>query len=429
MGFAWARILGGYKDMVSVQEGPKEESTAAEEQTTVATDTVDPVVDVQKSVTDQEEESAEAELPVAAAEFVPNASAADFIPSIGAPTFVPSFAAPEFVPSMSAQEFVPCPMSQEFKPAFAVDVHDADEDEPELEGPKKRVFVDRAIPAVLLRRRQDVIKYSIDTVLSLSNTAVPVTLHNLDSIQLKPEPLVTHASHDPAQPSSSAIPPELDLSLVPTPKRRKKQNKASQRAAMNGSLPLLKVTEEHSPKTKDFTPKTSKNCESPARQNGRSHQTGGGNTVPMVETPVEPLKISASRWCPKRASGDEAAIKTARSILNKLTPEKFDKLVGQFCEIKVESSGLLRKLVDVVFKKATDEPEFAGIYGNFCERLSESLPTFNGDGGDGDDDDKVSFRRILLGLCLELFVDGPDESGIAWEELDEEETKEKRLRL
>jgi len=59
------------------------------------------------------------------------------------------------------------------------------------------------------------------------------------------------------------------------------------------------------------------------------------------------------------------------SILNKMTPENFEKLSNQFCELEMSSSEMLRRMIGVLFEKAVDEPHFAVVYATLCARLAE----------------------------------------------------------
>lgn len=103
-------------------------------------------------------------LKVDAPEFSFKPAAAEFVPSFlsSAPAFVPSFAesAPVFVPSFAAA--------------------------PAGSSGSSKVFVDRSIPAVLLRRGGAAkSSYSVDFVWGLRQTMSAVTLDNLDYICLR----------------------------------------------------------------------------------------------------------------------------------------------------------------------------------------------------------------------------------------------------
>lgn len=56
-------------------------------------------------------------------------------------------------------------------------------------------------------------------------------------------------------------------------------------------------------------------------------------------------------------------MKEARSILNKLTPENFDRLKQKFLELKLENrDDRVAAVISVLFEKAIDEPAFSASY-------------------------------------------------------------------
>uniref|UniRef100_A0A3P8W7K9 Eukaryotic translation initiation factor 4 gamma 3 n=1 Tax=Cynoglossus semilaevis TaxID=244447 RepID=A0A3P8W7K9_CYNSE len=79
-----------------------------------------------------------------------------------------------------------------------------------------------------------------------------------------------------------------------------------------------------------------------------------------------------------------------RSILNKLTPQKFNQLMTQVTELTIDTEERLKGVIDLVFEKAIDEPSFSVAYGNMCRCLATlRVPTT----------DKpaitVNFRKLL----------------------------------
>jgi len=61
-----------------------------------------------------------------------------------------------------------------------------------------------------------------------------------------------------------------------------------------------------------------------------------------------------------------------KSILNKMTKEKFAKLSDQMIAIPITSSEMLTMMIENVFDKAIDEPAFGDMYADLCVRLSQS---------------------------------------------------------
>ena len=60
-----------------------------------------------------------------------------------------------------------------------------------------------------------------------------------------------------------------------------------------------------------------------------------------------------------------------RSILNKLTPQMFDKLLKQIRELEINSTERLEGSISLIFEKAIEEPNFAVAYGKLCKELCD----------------------------------------------------------
>lgn len=65
----------------------------------------------------------------------------------------------------------------------------------------------------------------------------------------------------------------------------------------------------------------------------------------------------------------EEVLKQLRSILNKLTPQKFQALIQQVKELKIDTEERLKGAIDLIFEKAILEPNFAVAYANMCRCL------------------------------------------------------------
>jgi len=83
-----------------------------------------------------------------------------------------------------------------------------------------------------------------------------------------------------------------------------------------------------------------------------------------------------------------------RAILNKLTPEKFDRLFDQVMDLGISDDRTLCMMIDEIFDKALGEVTFCSMYAELCLRLSKCLPEFVDDEGN-----KMAFRRLLLNKC------------------------------
>ena len=116
--------------------------------------------------------------------------------------------------------------------------------------------------------------------------------------------------------------------------------------------------------------------------------------------PVEPLQISTNRWQRTASNGgrsqslseEEAAQRTLLSLLNKLTPEKWDRLIPQFLTVTVTRASTLKAIVARIFNKAVMERAFADMYSELCQQLANSMPAVHEEG----DTKPLSFQQLLL---------------------------------
>lgn len=69
-------------------------------------------------------------------------------------------------------------------------------------------------------------------------------------------------------------------------------------------------------------------------------------------------------------------VRAVKGILNKLTPENFEKLFKDLLELGVDSPEKLQKVIQAIFEKAVAEPTFCALYAELCLKLSRALPEF-----------------------------------------------------
>jgi len=62
-------------------------------------------------------------------------------------------------------------------------------------------------------------------------------------------------------------------------------------------------------------------------------------------------------------------VQTITGILNKITPDTYDKLSEQLCTIKINSSPNVKKVISVIFDTATQNKIFSHIYADLCSKL------------------------------------------------------------
>ncbi|KAG5831886.1 hypothetical protein ANANG_G00285110 [Anguilla anguilla] len=122
---------------------------------------------------------------------------------------------------------------------------------------------------------------------------------------------------------------------------------------------------------------TSQSCEIPKVQNSGTHKIISGVSfskdvkLHKVENAWRPsIKKDKVEQDPEKTVTQEL-FRRMRSILNKLTPEKFEQLVNQVAELNIDTTERLQGVVDIVFEKAIFEPKFASTYAKMCHRLKE----------------------------------------------------------
>ncbi|KAM6918614.1 eukaryotic translation initiation factor 4 gamma 1a [Xenentodon cancila] len=99
--------------------------------------------------------------------------------------------------------------------------------------------------------------------------------------------------------------------------------------------------------------------------------------------------------------------KRLRSILNKLTPQKFQELMKQVTELAIDTEERLKGAIDLIFEKAISEPNFSVAYANMCRCLMGlKVPTPDKPGN------YVNFRKLLLNRCQKEFEKDQDDDEI-----------------
>ena len=130
--------------------------------------------------------------------------------------------------------------------------------------------------------------------------------------------------------------------------------------------------------------------------------TASSNSGVVANKMVLPeMKKTKNAWRPgSQVDAKTKLIRSVRDVLNKLTPEKFDKLVNQMLDLGINSPETLHICIVQVFEKAVAEPHFTELYADLCAALSNRLPEFTSTSNDGK---PVTFRRVLLNTCQEEF--------------------------
>nr|XP_042912096.1 eukaryotic translation initiation factor 4 gamma 3 isoform X5 [Parasteatoda tepidariorum] len=125
----------------------------------------------------------------------------------------------------------------------------------------------------------------------------------------------------------------------------------------------------------------------------------------------------------KTKKDKEKLKRSVQGILNKLTPQKFETLLTQVKNLNIDTEEKLCTVIDLIFEKAVDEPNFSVPYANMCKHLALiKVPTKN--------KNYVNFRKVLLTKCQKEFEQDRsdelkhEERVKALEETDPEKKKE-----
>ncbi|XP_063379747.1 eukaryotic translation initiation factor 4 gamma 2 [Cydia fagiglandana] len=120
-----------------------------------------------------------------------------------------------------------------------------------------------------------------------------------------------------------------------------------------------------------------------------------------------PVPLNRRRWVPPSSlrehdvpDGDakhDTIFRKVRGILNKLTPEKFQKLSDDLLGLELDSDKVLKGVILLIFEKALDEPKYSSMYAQLCKRLSEEAPNLEPPG------QPCTFRLLLLNKCRAEF--------------------------
>ncbi|XP_022964247.1 eukaryotic translation initiation factor 4G-like isoform X1 [Cucurbita moschata] len=152
--------------------------------------------------------------------------------------------------------------------------------------------------------------------------------------------------------------------------------------------------------------------------------------IPSPSTPLQTMHKAKKKYeIGKVSDEEEAKQRQLKAILNKLTPQNFEKLFEQVKEVNIDNGRTLTGVISQIFDKALMEPTFCEMYANFCFHLAGELPDLS------EDNKKITFKRLLLNKCQEEFEKGEREQeeankveGEGEVKQSEEEREEKRIK-
>lgn len=136
--------------------------------------------------------------------------------------------------------------------------------------------------------------------------------------------------------------------------------------------------------------------EDPRQTGTESRATGRENHIPPASRRWVPPSLRPQHGLTEEARID-SIFRKVRGILNKLTPEKFQKLSDDLLKLDLNSSKILNGVILLIFDKALDEPKYSSMYAQLCKRIEKELEI------DIDKTKSSTFLQILLNVCRDKF--------------------------
>lgn len=201
----------------------------------------------------------------------------------------------------------------------------------------------------------------------------------------------------------------------------------------SSSTPMSRTSSQSNVRNMPSSPRQSSRSTRGSRRNdfgGGAKEAQAAKTMPLTAgQDIKPIAVSSGGWKPisigrgaqPGATGagyldPELVQRKVKAALNKMTPEKFDRIADQILDIasqsKDESDGrTLRQVIQLTFEKATDEAHWASMYARFCKRMLETMSAEVRDERIKDKAGNVVsggnlFRKYLLNRCQEEFERG-----------------------
>jgi len=129
-------------------------------------------------------------------------------------------------------------------------------------------------------------------------------------------------------------------------------------------------------------------------RSGSSGSGGRSSDRGPMRPKAPPKEYKKPGWAAGVIEGEDAEVmRNARSLLNKLTLEKFDRLSNEFVNLPFTSPAMLEAAVDLVLDKAQMEQHFGAMYADLCLKMAKVPYATLGD----DDPNKPKvFKKTLL---------------------------------
>lgn len=135
--------------------------------------------------------------------------------------------------------------------------------------------------------------------------------------------------------------------------------------------------------------------------------TGRDDIVPLINSKVPawipPSAIKREALTTNTDSDDEELFRQVRGLLNKLTPEKFEKLSVEFCNLSIKNPKALKGIIVLILDKALSESAYSALYAQLCQRLDKWVPNFEPPNANNHQNSITTFRKLLLTVCQHEF--------------------------
>ncbi|KAG8788043.1 hypothetical protein FRC12_014977 [Ceratobasidium sp. 428] len=175
-------------------------------------------------------------------------------------------------------------------------------------------------------------------------------------------------------------------------------------------------------------PREAKRTRSQRGNNRGDSMRAGGYQTPANQNsaflePVAPLEQSENRWVagstsrtPQQVEARAMVDRKVKSLLNKLTMDKFDSISDQIIEWANKSEqekdgSTLMQVIKLIFEKAKDEAGFSEMYARLCRKMMERVsPNVQDETIRNAEGQPITggllFRKYLLNRCQEDFERG-----------------------
>lgn len=139
----------------------------------------------------------------------------------------------------------------------------------------------------------------------------------------------------------------------------------------------------------------------------RCAATGRDESVPFINSKVPawipPSAIKREALHNNTDSDDEELFRKVRGLLNKLTPEKFEKLSVEFCNLSIKNPKALKGIIVLILDKALTESAYSALYAQLCQRLDKWVPNFEPPNLNNPQNSITTFKKLLLTVCQHEF--------------------------